>query len=231
MIKFCGKMMWIVRATVFMVGLAVTLALISGIATAALAAVPGDPFKLGRANTINRLSTLVGAVDNALLRIDNNSGGLSATALDLQVEPGAPPMKVNSDAQVANLNADELDGHTASDFYFYGETVQNSEQLDGLEPSQIGGELFAVVRADGTLARGSSVTRVTSIGTGSYHVIFDRDVTGCAYVATIGVPGTSLILPTGQTSVSTGNSDSVLVLTTGSDGTAVDRPFHLAVLC
>ena len=74
MIKLRGKVMWIGRATVFMVGLAVTLALLSGIATAALASVPGDPFKLGRTNTINRLSTLVGAVDNALLRIDNNHG-------------------------------------------------------------------------------------------------------------------------------------------------------------
>ncbi|HET7269965.1 MAG TPA: hypothetical protein VFI90_02650, partial [Rubrobacter sp.] len=116
MITLRGKLMWIGRASVFMVGLAVMLALISGIATAALAAVPGDPFKLGRTNTINRLSTLVGAANNALLRIDNNSGGLSATALDLQVEPGAPPMKVNSDAQVANLNSDELDGKDSTDF-------------------------------------------------------------------------------------------------------------------
>jgi hypothetical protein len=124
-----GKVMWVGMATVFTVGLAVTLALMLGVATVALGAVPGDPFKIGRTNTINRLSTLVGAADNAMLRVENNSGGLSATALDLQVEPGAAPMKVDSDAQVANLNADQLDGHTASDFYYYGETVQSGHAL------------------------------------------------------------------------------------------------------
>ncbi len=68
-----SKVMWVGRATVFTVGLAVTLALMLGVATAALAAVPGDPFKLGRSNAINRLTALVGGVDSALLRVDNNS--------------------------------------------------------------------------------------------------------------------------------------------------------------
>jgi hypothetical protein len=36
------KVMWVVRATTFGVGLAVTLALVFGVATMALAAVPGD---------------------------------------------------------------------------------------------------------------------------------------------------------------------------------------------
>ena len=43
-----------------MLGLAMTLALMLGGATTALAAVPGDPFKLGRVNTINALTSLVG---------------------------------------------------------------------------------------------------------------------------------------------------------------------------
>lgn len=123
-----SKVMFVGRATTFTVGLAVTLALLLGIATAALAAVPGDPFKVGRTNTINRLSVLVGSTVDAMLRVDNNGAG---TALDLRVEPGQAPMKVNSDAQVRNLNADELDGKTAGDFYFYNEKVQDSEQLDG----------------------------------------------------------------------------------------------------
>ncbi len=73
-----SKVMWVGRATVFTVGLAVTLALMLGVATAALAAVPGDPFKLGRSNAINRLTALVGGVDSALLRVDNNSAGQNA---------------------------------------------------------------------------------------------------------------------------------------------------------
>lgn len=121
MIKLRGKVMWIGRATVFMVGLAVTLALISGIATAALAAAPGDPFKLGKTNSINRLSSLVGRTAGFMLKVDNNGTG---PALDLQVGPSTTlpsnktvaPMKVDSQAQVVNLNSDELDGKDSTDF-------------------------------------------------------------------------------------------------------------------
>ncbi len=56
------------------------------------------------------MSQLVGNIDNPMLRIDNNSAGTNATALDLQVEPGRAPMKVNSSTLVANLNADQVDG-------------------------------------------------------------------------------------------------------------------------
>jgi hypothetical protein len=43
------------RATVVAVGLGVSLALLLGIATMALAAVPGDPFKLGKINKVNAM--------------------------------------------------------------------------------------------------------------------------------------------------------------------------------
>jgi hypothetical protein len=42
--------------------------------------------------------------------IDKNSTNAAATALDLQVEAGKAPMKVNPGAKVANLTADKLDG-------------------------------------------------------------------------------------------------------------------------
>lgn len=112
-----SKVMWVGRATVFLVGLAVILALVLGLTTAALAGTGvGDVFNLGKKNTVNRLSQLVGTTDNAMLRIDNNSGGAGATALNLQVEPGITPMKVNSSTQVTNLNADQVDGLSASAF-------------------------------------------------------------------------------------------------------------------
>ena len=122
-----SKVMWVGRATVFTVGLAVTLALMLGIATVALAAVPGDPFKLGRINTINTISTLVGSASSPMLRIDNNGSGV---ALDLQVEPGKAPMKVNSGTKVANLNSDTVDGYDSFDFYQFGEKVNDSAHAD-----------------------------------------------------------------------------------------------------
>jgi hypothetical protein len=112
------KAMWVGRATVFLVGLAVILALVLSVTSAALAGTGvGATFNLGKKNTVNRLSQLVGSTDNALLRIDNNNNaGTNATALDLQVEPGLTPMKVNSSTQVSNLNADLVDGRSASSF-------------------------------------------------------------------------------------------------------------------
>jgi hypothetical protein len=102
------------RATIFAVGVAVILAVVLGVATTALAAVPGDPFRLGRINSIDRLSTLVGTTANAMLRVDNNGTG---PALSLEAGAGSPPIVVNAAAgKATNLDADELDGQDSSAF-------------------------------------------------------------------------------------------------------------------
>jgi hypothetical protein len=114
------------QATVSMVGIAVIMALMLSMASAALAGTGvGANFNLGKTNTVNRLSQLVGSTDNALLRIDDNNAGTNATALDLRVEPGLTPMKVNSSTQVSNLNAALIDGRSASSF------VANSTYRNG----------------------------------------------------------------------------------------------------
>jgi hypothetical protein len=111
------KVMMVGRATTFAVGLAVILALTVGLASTALAGTGvGTRFQLGQTNTVNAVTKLVGSVAGPSLQIDNNSTHVAATALDLQVEPGKAPIKVNSDAQVANLNSDKLDGKDSSDF-------------------------------------------------------------------------------------------------------------------
>jgi hypothetical protein len=110
-----SKVMWVGRATVFLVGLALILALTVGVISTALAGTGvGARFDLGKTNTVNAVSKLVGSVAGPSLLIDNNSTNSAATALDLQVEAGKTPMKVNSAAKVANLNADKLDGMDAS---------------------------------------------------------------------------------------------------------------------
>jgi hypothetical protein len=126
-----GKVMWVGRATVFLVGVAVTLALLLGVATTALAALPGDPFRLGQTNGIDAMSTLVGNVASPMLRVDNSSTAAGATALDLQVEAGKPPMRVNSATKVARLNSDRLDGKSEENFYAAGSKVADSDKLDG----------------------------------------------------------------------------------------------------
>jgi hypothetical protein len=106
-----SKVMWVGRATVFLVGLAVILALVLGVATTAFGA-NGDAWRLGQGNVATAITTLGGklGVNGSMLRLINNDAGTDDTALDLRVQTGEAPMMVNSDTKVANLNADKLDG-------------------------------------------------------------------------------------------------------------------------
>jgi hypothetical protein len=108
-----SKVMWVGRATVFLVGLAVILAVVFGVVSMAAAHTGVDTklFHLEHSNTSNAITRLAGSVTGPILRLDNNSTGSGATALDLQVEAGKAPLTVNSTAgKATNLNADKLDG-------------------------------------------------------------------------------------------------------------------------
>ena len=148
------RVMWVGRASVFLVGLAVILALTVGLASTVLAAVPGDPFKLGRINAISKVTQLVGTTNNALLKVDNDSKGQSATALDLQVDPKKPPIRTNSLTKVDNLHADLLDGRSADQFANgVGGTAVDADNLDGKDStafaSGTGGKANDADRLDG----------------------------------------------------------------------------------
>ncbi len=111
-----SKVAWVGRTASMVFGLALVLALLLGIATMALAAVPGDPFKLGQMNRIDdAVTTLIGSHSGPMMVVDNDSEAQAARALDLRVEPNRAPMRVNSDSRVTNLNADKLDGQEAGD--------------------------------------------------------------------------------------------------------------------
>ena len=114
--RAAAKAAWVGRTASMVFGLALVLALLFGIASIALAGTgAGAPFNLGQINRVDRLSGLVGRVGNgASLLIDNNSASSRATALSLRVEPGRAPMRVNSSTRVNRLNADRLDGKSAS---------------------------------------------------------------------------------------------------------------------
>ena len=93
-----SKVVWVGRATVFLVGLAVIAALLFGVATTALGA-NGDFFKVGRSNSASAVSVL-----------DKRGAG---PALRLEVGNGKP-LAVDSATKVDNLNADRIDGKDSS---------------------------------------------------------------------------------------------------------------------
>lgn len=125
------------------------------------------------------------------------------------------PFNTNAAGRVANLNADRVDDLHASDIVAQAK------------------DLWAVVAADGAVPRKSAaVASAAKLATGEYEVVFDRDVTACAYNVTLGSTDTTEA-PAGETGASqrAGNVKAVAVVTRDSTGTKADRPFHLTVNC
>ncbi|MDP8969752.1 MAG: cell wall-binding repeat-containing protein [Actinomycetota bacterium] len=98
--------------------------------------------------------------------------------------------------------------------------------------------LFAVVEVDGSLVRGSGVVSSERLDPvvpdGDYAVVFDRDISGCAYQATVGRPGVNVGPTPGYAVVANWQDDptnGVIVFTKGVDGAGADRGFHLTVTC
>ncbi len=108
--KVMIKLLWVGRATVLIVGLAVILALVLGVAKAAFGA-NGGTFILGQTNAATAITRLAGTqgVNGAMFVVKNNNADTNDTTLCLKVQAGEPPMKVNSSTMVANLNVDKLD--------------------------------------------------------------------------------------------------------------------------
>lgn len=77
-------------------GVVALLLVAGGLAVAAT----GEPLRLGQSNSANKPSVV------------RNSG--AGPVLDLKAKAGQPPLKVNSDVKVRDLNADRLDGRDIS---------------------------------------------------------------------------------------------------------------------
>ncbi|MGN9808393.1 hypothetical protein ACTMSW_03410 [Micromonospora sp. BQ11] len=96
---------------------------------------------------------------------------------------------------------------------------------------------FAVVNANGTLARSSGGVvsfkfSTVTYGPGQYQVSFPYNVSAKAFVATIGDAGPGFVPPGGEVSVAPRTlplTNSVFVQTRNSAGVPTDLPFHLVV--
>jgi hypothetical protein len=94
------------------------------------------------------------------------------------------------------------------------------------------GVRHAVISNVGATVRARGATSSARVGPGVYEVIFDRDVRGCVYAATLGDesaagPGNGQISVTSAAS----NVNGVRVRTRNSQGNDDDRSFHLIVSC
>jgi hypothetical protein len=240
-----NKVMWVGRATVFMVGLSVILALVFGVASAAFGA-NGDTFILGQNNVATLITRLAGpdGVDGAMFEVVNNDADTNDTALSLKVQPGEAPMTVNRDTRVANLNADKVDGREASSFANgVNGKATDSDKLDGLDSSELK-PLKANIIASGVAYASPDVVSSSKLRTGVYLVTFDGYVDhNCQRAVTLADPNGGFINVDTQDGVGgevytaqplhNGSFlyDSVAVFTRNSAGNLENRGFQLLVFC
>ena len=91
--------------------------------------------------------------------------------------------------------------------------------------------LFAVVNASGTALAGSGVIGVTHLATGTYDVTFNRDVSGCAFSATVGARNGGIAGdPEISANAASGPTPDVVVATFNGS-TPNDRSFNVSVFC
>jgi hypothetical protein len=94
--------------------------------------------------------------------------------------------------------------------------------------------LWAVVDGtSGDLDRGNGVTYTNKSDTGDYQVRFNKNVRGCVYVASVGLPGSLGVELPGQIGVvgEAASVNGVWIDTYDSAGNEADRSFHLLVDC
>lgn len=140
------------------------------------------------------------------------------------------PFATNGGGLVTNLNADKVDGLDAAELKgATGPAGPAGPAGPQGEPGAAATKLFAAVDSDGTLGKNSGAVSATNTGTGFYNVVFDRDISGCVYIATVGTDAFSAI-PAMLSTTRTG-TDTVRVRATDDAGAAFDRPFYLGVFC
>lgn len=94
------------------------------------------------------------------------------------------------------------------------------------------GVLYASVNAAGTLAHSSGGVSVAALGSGGYEVDFGRNVSQCAFVATLAYTGSGTP-PAGSigTADRSNTPTAVYVKTYNSADSGTNRGFHLTVVC
>ncbi len=182
--------------------------------------------------------------NNAVTGAKIASGAVSAAKINtngLTVPNADHATTADSATNATNAaNATNVGGLTASELQqrvsgtcSSGSAIRAVGSNGGVTCQTVGSTaLFAVVAIDGTLARGSAGTTASSVGTGTYTVDFNRDVSGCAYSATVGPTGAGVATGNADVASQSGNADGVFVVTFPQGGSsAAYEPFHLIVVC
>jgi hypothetical protein len=203
--SMASKVAWMARGTTTVVGLAIMLAMMFGVASAAFGA-NGGSFILGQLNKATSMTRLTANVaGDPALQVTNNNPAAGSRALHLNAFSGRAPLTVNETAgRATNLNADKVDG---------------SE-----------GEMWAQINENGTADNWKGMTGNSRFAEGVYIISFARDVRAAisTSIASHGAPH----FPGSITATTTDNvPNAVTIFSYDSSGEVADRDFHLVLFC
>ena len=173
--------------------------------------------------------------DGAVAAADLGDNAVNAAKVEDNTLTGTDIADTGSigSAEVGQLHGDtNIIDNTVSTFDIATNAVDSDEVLDfGLTNQDIG-VLFANINADATVANSSGSVTSAKLGTGQYEVDFGRDVSACAFVASIG-SATGSVATEGfiQATDRSADANAVFVQAEDQNGANADRPFVLIVVC
>jgi hypothetical protein len=187
-----SKVMRVGRTTVFLVGLAMILAVVFGVASSAFGA-NNDNFILGvLTNTATDTTRLSGKVSGGpALQVTNLKTDAGSKGLQLNVADNKPPLAVNATAgKATNLNSDKLDGLEASAFLKANQKAADAELLDGKDISELPGTVVQTVNIVGNISTAPTFGTLDFVGP-------TAEVTTSSAQRLVGVVSAPLTLDTG----------------------------------
>jgi hypothetical protein len=135
------------------------------------------------------------------------------------VNASATPFTTNAAGKVTNLNADHVDGLSASQI--------ESQAVSTAGAAAQALSSIAAVSATGALQKARGATASIRTGLGTYIVAFGASITNCVYQATVNSAGGAA----GIANTTQATATTVSVSTFSAAGAAADFPFSLTVNC
>ena len=182
---------------------ALIAAVVSAVVSAGAAVATTSNFILGSTTAnvpdaptaVTAKNVSLGGLNAKMLQLTNNSTGSSATALGLTTPSSRPPLIVNSQTKVANLNADKLDGIDSTGFLATGVNGVGSISLGSIEALQCSDVTLSVA--------GAQVGQVPFIGFQGSVPLPSRLILMAMKVPSAGHMTARICNPTGTASVAT----------------------------
>jgi hypothetical protein len=135
----------------------------------------------------------------------------------------AAPFTTNAHGVATGLNADQVDGRSATDIT----TAAHTDAVAVAQAAVQGSTSIAAVAADGTLGTRRGVASSSTTGTGTYQVVASADVSACAIQVT-----ESTVTSAGAAAAElAGDRKTINVSTRDDAGTLANKPFQVTVSC